>query len=243
MAENAAWQLEDFVDSLVVELDRTRETLAVKAINNPLSYTVKEVALDLNIFPTFDGDRVSFVTAQPGQQGSSKVSIQLNSITDQQIRATTKAPIARKGDLALKDMPVAKATRQKLERLGVSSVDDLKQIQQRNVDLKRVTDDVDYSSLANQINQGRRADSPPVISGVSVSTSDGHPALVVRGQRLAIDQSFPPVAVVNQRLAEVLAARPDEVRIGLPRTHRLGRDNELILTFDPYAVVRLNLRT
>ena len=65
MAENAAWKLEDFVDSLVVELDKTRETLAVKAINKPLSYTVKEVALDLNTFPTYDGDRVSFVTAQP----------------------------------------------------------------------------------------------------------------------------------------------------------------------------------
>ena len=46
--ENTAWQLEDFVDSLVVELDKTRETLAVKAINKPLSYTVKELALDLN---------------------------------------------------------------------------------------------------------------------------------------------------------------------------------------------------
>ena len=54
--ENVAWQLEDFVDSLVVELDKTRETLAVKAINKPLSYTVKEVALDLNIFPAYDGD-------------------------------------------------------------------------------------------------------------------------------------------------------------------------------------------
>jgi hypothetical protein len=244
VAENTAWQLEDFVDSLVVELDKTRETLAVKAINRPLSYTVKEVALDLNIFPTFDGDKVSFVTAQPGQQGSSKVSIQLNSITDQQIRATTKAPVMRKGDMAIKDMPVAKATKQKLERLGVSSVDDLKQIQQRNVDLKRVTDDnIDYSGLANQINQARRADSPPIVSGVSVSTSDGRPALVVRGQRLAVDQSFPPVAVVNQRLAEVQAAGPEEVRIGLSRAHPLGRDNELILTFDPYAVVRLNLRT
>jgi hypothetical protein len=91
-AENTSWQLEDFVDSLVVELDKTRETLAVKAVNKPLSYTVKEVALDLNIFPTYDGDQVTFITAQPGQQGSSKVSIQLGSITDQQVRATTKLP-------------------------------------------------------------------------------------------------------------------------------------------------------
>src|SRR5829696_1156624 len=93
--DNTGWQLEDFVDSLVVELDKTRETLAVKAINKPLSYTVKEMTLDLNIFPSYDGDRVKFITAQPGQQGASKVTIQLGSITDQQVRATTKVPSAK----------------------------------------------------------------------------------------------------------------------------------------------------
>src|ERR1044072_1571096 len=96
-AENIAWQLEDFVDSLVVELDKTREPLAVKAINKPLTYTVKEVALDLNTFPTYDGDRVSFVTAQPGQEGSSKITIQLGSITDQQVRATGQATTSTTG--------------------------------------------------------------------------------------------------------------------------------------------------
>src|SRR5437868_5355330 len=135
-SENTAWQLEDFVDSLVVELDKTRETLAVKAINKPLSYTVKEVALDLNTFPTYDGDRVSFVTAQPGQQGSSKITIQLGSITDQQVRATAKAPTTTKGDLAIDRIPVDKATKDKLRRIGVTTVGDLKQVEQHNVDLK-----------------------------------------------------------------------------------------------------------
>ena len=178
VAENTAWQLEDFVDSLVVELDKTRETLAVKAINKPLSYTVKEVALDLNIFPTYDGDEVSFVTAQPGQQGASKVTIQLGSITDQQVRATTKAPRARQG--RHRDRRHRRSTRRrrsKLRKLGVSSVDDLKQIEQHNVDLKQVTDnDIDYSSLANQINKSRGADSAAASShGVSLSMSDGRP--------------------------------------------------------------------
>src|SRR5918911_2851472 len=93
--ENTEWQLEDFVDSLVIDLDKTRETLAVKSINMPLSYTVKELALDLNIFPSYDGDRVKFITAQPGQQGASKVTIQLGSITDQQVRATSKTPTTK----------------------------------------------------------------------------------------------------------------------------------------------------
>src|SRR6185295_1095076 len=116
-AENTAWQLEDFVDSLVVELDKTRETLAVKAINKPLSYTVRDMALELNIFPSYDGDQVKFVTAQPGQSGASKVTIQLSSITDQQVRATTKVPSA-KGDVDLRQIDVDRSTKKQLRKLG-----------------------------------------------------------------------------------------------------------------------------
>ena len=243
MAENAAWKLEDFVDSLVVELDKTRETLAVKAINKALSYTVKDLALDLNAFPTYDGDRVSFVTAQPGQEGSSKVTIQLGSITDQQVRATTKTPTSSRGDVRLDDIPIDKATKDKLRRIGVNSSGDLKQIEQRHVDLKQVTgNDIDYSSLANQINQARRNDAPPQVSGVSLSMSDDRPCLIVKGDRLAVDRAFPPVAVVNERLAQIQSADANEVRVLLEPVHRLGADNELILTFDPFAVVRLNVR-
>src|SRR5215831_7794042 len=95
--ENTAWALEDFVDSLVVELDKTRETLEVK-----------------------------FITAQPGQQGASKVTIQLGSITDQQVRATSKVP-AVKGDTKIDEIPVDKNTKKKLRKLGITSVDDLHQ--------------------------------------------------------------------------------------------------------------------
>ena len=243
MAENAAWKLEDFVDSLVVELDKTRETLAVKAINKPLSYTVKEVALDLNTFPTYDGDRVSFVTAQPGQEGSSKITIQLGSITDQQVRATAKAPTTAKGDLPIDQIPVDRTTKEKLRRIGVNSVGDLKQVEQHHVDLKQVTgDDIDYTSLANQIGKAQRNQTPPRISGVSLSLSDEGPCLVLTGKHLAIDESFPPVAVVNDELARVRSAGPDEVRVELEREHELRPENEVILTFDPFAVVRLNVR-
>src|SRR5215468_7007939 len=131
--ENTAWALEDFVDSLVVELDKTRETLAVKAINKPLSYTVKEVALDLNIFPSYDGDEIKFITAQPGQQGASKVTIQLGSITDQQVRATSKIPTG-KGDTKIDEIPVDKTTKKKLRKLGITSVGDLKQVEKKNAD-------------------------------------------------------------------------------------------------------------
>lgn len=241
--ENIAWQLEDFVDSLVVELDKARETLAVKAINKPLTYTVKDVALDLNIFPAYDGDVVRFVTAQPGQQGASKVTIQLGSITDQQVRATTKPPVAQ-DDVKLDTIDVDKETKKKLRRLGINSADDLKQVEQKNVDLKQAADaDIDYSALANKIRQSRRSSNPPQVAAVSLSEDEaGGPCLVVRGKNLAVDPTFRPVAVINEALADVLASSHNEMTIRLTREHRLAEDNELIMTFDPYAVVRVNVK-
>jgi hypothetical protein len=240
---NAAWQLEDFVDSLVVELDKTRETLAVKAINKPLSYTVKEVSLDLNTFPSYDGDQVTFVTAQPGEEGASQVSIQLNSITDQQVRATTKVPVAG-SDVPLEELDVDKATKTKLRRLGVSSVDDLKQIEEKRVDLRRVSDnEIDYTKLANQIRKARRGDAPPRVMGVSLSLDqDRNRCLVVSGENLAVDPAFQPVAVVNKRLADVLSSSDSELRVRLDSRHRFRDANEVVVTFDPFAVVKVNVR-
>jgi hypothetical protein len=240
---NTAWQLEDFVDSLVVELDKTRETLAVKAINKPLSYTVKEVALDLNIFPSYDGDQVTFVTAQPGQQGASKVTIQLGSITDQQVRATSKPPSSRT-DTSIDQIDVDKATRKKLRKLGVNSVEDLKEIEQKNVDLEKVADNtVDYRVLANQIQKSRRGKTPPRITSMSLSGDDAaRPRLVIRGDNLAVDPSFHPVAVVNNTLADVLSSDAEHLQLQINPSHRLGGDNELVLTFDPFAVVKVNVK-
>jgi hypothetical protein len=241
--ENTAWQLEDFVDSLVVELDKTRETLAVKAINKPLSYTVKELALDLNIFPSYDGDQVRFITAQPGQSGASKVTIQLGSITDQQVRATTKVP-GVKSDVNIDEIGVDKTTRKRLRTLGVNSIDDLKAIERKNVDIRKVSDnEIDYRDLANQIQKARRNQSPPKVTAVSLTKDeDDTPCLLVQGERLAIDPAFRPVAVVNQTLAEVKSSSDTALTIQLTRDHRFSGNNEVILTFDPFSIIKVNVK-
>lgn len=243
MAENTAWQLEELVDSLVVDLGRTRETLAIRALTTPLDYTVKEVALDLNIFPSYDGDRVTFVTAQPGQEGASKVTIQLGSITDQQVRATSKTPGA-KNDVTIDEIPIDKATKKQLRKLGVSSVGDLKQIEKKNVDLKKVTDNaIDYTALANQIQKSKRDQVPPRVKGVTLSVDENEePYLLITGENLAIDPKFQPVAVVNQTLAGVMSCSPAEVKIRVTDEHALAKNNEVILTFDPFALVKLNVK-
>ena len=241
--QNTAWNLEDFVDSLVVELDKTRETLAIKAINKPLTYTVKEMAMDINIFPTFDGDQVRFVTAQPGQTGASKVTIQLGSITDQQVRATTKVPGLKK-DIQIGDIDVDKNTKKQLRKMGVTSVEDLKQVENKNVDIQKAGDNtIDYTQLANQIQKTRRNLNPPSVRSVSLSMNDDKiPVLVIAGKNLAVHSRFTPVAVVNRQLAEVLSHDEEEIRIQLGKQHLVADTNELVLTFDPFAVMKLNVK-
>ena len=41
------WKLESFLDSLIVELDRAQDTLSVKGVTRRLTYTVRDVAVDL----------------------------------------------------------------------------------------------------------------------------------------------------------------------------------------------------
>jgi hypothetical protein len=241
--ENTAWQLEDFVDSLVVDLDKTRETLAVKTINKPLSYTVGQLSLDLNIFPTYDGDRVKFTTAQPGQEGASKVTIQLGSITDQQVRATSKMPTS-KNDVNLDRMDLDNKTKKELRKLGVSSVADLQQIEKKNVDLQKVSDDaIDYKDLANKIQKSRRDQAPPRVSAAAFSVDESNaPLLSIRGKNLHLDPGFKPVAIVNNTLAEIVSSGPAGVAIRLGKEHALSSDNEVIMTFDPYAVMKINVK-
>jgi hypothetical protein len=240
--DNRGWRLESFVDSLVVELDKTRETLAVKSINRPLTYSVKDVALELQIFPTYDGDTVEFRTAQAGQSGASKLSIQLASITDQQVRATSKPP-PKKGSVDLDTAVVDPATKKELRRLGVTSVDDLEQIEKRDVDLGKVSPDaaVDYKNLANLIRKSRR--SPPQVHTASLTrSSTGERLLRLRGKNLAVSKSHTPVAVLNGRLRDVVEQGTGDLAIALGDAEALGPENELILTLDPYCVVRVNVR-
>ncbi|MBS3913271.1 MAG: hypothetical protein KG003_02140 [Bacteroidetes bacterium] len=240
--ENKYWNLEDFVDSLVVELDKTRETLAVKAINKPLSYSVKDLSLDLNTFPTYDGDKVTFITAQPGQQGSSKLTLQLGSITDQQVRATSK-PVALNSETKIDEIDVDAKTKKQLRKIGVNSVEDLKMIEDKNVDVKKATDNnVDYKSLANLIQKNKRSKTPPVVKSVSMSLENPkQPQMIVKGLNLSTSSTFKPVAVINNQLAEVITSNAQEITIAIDPKSPIRTQNEVILTVDPYAVFKFNL--
>jgi hypothetical protein len=242
---NQAWALENFLDSLILELDRAQDTLAVKGVTRPLTYTVKDVSLDLQAFPNYDGEKVRFTTAQPGEEGSSRLTIELGSITDRVIREVTRGPISA-DDVSLEEVETLdENTKRKLEKIGVHSASDLERVAARKVDLKAATgSEVDYSDLANAIKKSRRRRASPQIDDVSWSRGDTTSRLGIDGKNLAMAQSADefPMAVLNGETVVVASADASSVVLSVPTDLLHDGPNRLELALDQYAVVTLEVR-
>lgn len=241
---NRPWNLGAFLDSLVVELDRARDTLAVKALTRPLSYSVQDVGMEVQVFPQYDGDQVRFVTAQPGEEGASGLKIQLGSITSRGIKETTSEPPTR-DDVAIDQVEgIDEDAKASLRKLGVKSLRDLERMEERNVNIEQVTGSkVDYGALANVINRARRRAAPPKVTNVGVAQGAEGPLLAIRGDRLDIAPSLAefPVARLNGARVGIATSSPNEVQLAVdPRALR-GRRSRLEVALDPFAVVSMEL--
>jgi hypothetical protein len=263
---NQAWNLESFLDSLIVELDRAQDTLSFKGITRRLTYTVKDVGLDLQIFPQYDGRKVKFVTAQPGDAGASKISIQLGSISDRQIKETTNEPPG-KDDITLDSVDGLDDTvKDSLRKVGVNSAGDLERIERKNVDVETIVKGrpssdgakpgVDYGNLARLIQKAKRTRQfAPRVLGVELETDAGRRVLTVHGRNLALDtghsggwglslaerQDF-PTAVLDDQPLEVLSASDKTLRLGLPRGLSAQQPALLKVALDPYALISLEIK-
>jgi hypothetical protein len=241
---NRPWNLESFLDSLIVELDKARDTLALKAVTRPLSYSVQDVGLEVQVFPQYDGSEVRFVTAEPGQSGASGLKIQLGSITSRGIAETTSAPVT-KDDISIESLEgVDPETKAELRKVGVKSVRDIERMEERNVDLDKATDSkLDYGALAGVINKARRRKVAPTVTKVAMSTAQGEPVLSIEGRYLDIARSLPqyPVARIDGERVDVVRSSPTMVALRVD-PERLGSgERRLELALDPFAVVSMNL--
>jgi hypothetical protein len=241
---NRPWNLEAFVDSLIVELDKARDTLGVKRYTRPLSYGVQGAELQLQIFPQFDGEQVKFLTAQPGQEGASALKIQLGSLSARSIKETTAEPITR-DDVAIDQLDdIDEEAKASLRKLGIKSAKDIERVEERNVDLEKVSDKkLDYSSLANIINKAKRRQVAPTVSNVGVSQAEGKPVLHLSGDNLVLTESLPefPIALLDGKRVDVVGASDRHLELKVDPRRLAGRTSKLEIALDPFAVLSMDL--
>ena len=242
---NVSWNLESFIDALVVELDKARETLAVKSLNKSLTYTVKDMALDLQIFPSFDGEQVKFVTAKPGEDGASKITLKLDSITDQVVRATSKG-IPQKGDVSLDTIGLDDDTEKSLRKIGVTSVKELQELEKKEVDIDKLSKKkIDFGKLSNLIQKKKRDNAPPQVNKTSMakSAAAGNTMLTLEGKNLAVNQHFQPVVALNNIPVKVLHFDENRITVELSNEQLQMGTLPLVVIPDEYAVFRINIKS
>ncbi len=258
---NRNWNLETFLDHFILELDKARDTLSVKGINKPLTYAVKDVSLDLQIFPEFSGDEVLFKTAKSGETGASKLSIQLGSITDRQIRQTTKEPL-KEEDIAIDLLDEVDADVKKdLQKIGVTSSRDIENLEKRNINLADVSKGRfknTYQELAGKLKQLKnirqrhsraksqqlkRSEFPPEIKQVTLNKAEaGLVNMAIKGKNLAMVPSFQTMAFVNDSPVKILYKDAQSMKIQLNVDLLQSRGSEVKLILDPYTIVRFELK-
>ena len=251
MAETAKqyWPLEGFLDALILELDRAQDTLAVKGLTRKLTYTVKDLALDLHIFPDYrDGD-LRFANARPGEDGASRISFQLGSITDRQIRDSANQPTTRDDVTIAEIEDLDPKVKRSLQKVGVTRASDLERIRREDVDLGKVIEEktgggakVDYANLANLINKTKRSSRGPSVFSLSARPDGDAIALHLSGHELAIGAGVRPAARLNGEAVEVSEARRDRLVLRARKGLLRSGDNRLLVALDPHAVIRLSVK-
>lgn len=259
-APNRPWQLESFLDSVILDLDRAVDALAVKKDNVRMTYTVQDLSLALQVFPVYDSGAVRFVTARPGEQGASTVSVQLGSIRDAQIREIARAAPTR-DDIPL-DLPdIDPGERRELEKLGLRSADDVRRtVEEDNVDLDRLTGGrVNYGKLAQVLRRARRTGpEAPLVDSTRFQAAEvrGLGVLALSGRRLAPAAGSPPgyprATVGRRRVPARVSAEGRRLYVAVPYVpfdraaadfDRAAADAQTVtVELDPYAQLTLRLR-
>jgi hypothetical protein len=242
---NRSWNLKSFMDSLIVELDRAQDALGVKGLTRPVTYTVKDVDVDLRCFPQFDGRQVSFMTAQPGEDGSSSLRFSLGSISAGAIRDSAPPP-PEADDVTIDGLDdLDDDAKEALATVGVRTGRDLQRIAGRGVDLKSATGNKapDYSDLAALITKAHRRRIAPVVDSAQLSVEDRNLVLHVDGSNLAVASSRGfPYALLDGDPRPVREAGPDRVSLDVPGYRPTGRPSRLTLALDPLTVITMELQ-
>jgi hypothetical protein len=120
--------VQDFLEAITSQLDRTQDALSLKAVNRPLTYAIRDFSLSLQVFVEMDDEGVvRFRSAGPNETGASTVSVGFTTITRTMIRENT-VDIAESQGPTLNDAGLAPAEQRQLERLGVRNVAQLRRL-------------------------------------------------------------------------------------------------------------------
>lgn len=82
MIQANSYPIEEFLETITVQLDKAQGALRLKAANRPLAFALKDFELDLKVFVEMDADaQIRFRLSAANETGASTVKIGFTTIT------------------------------------------------------------------------------------------------------------------------------------------------------------------
>ncbi|MDJ0994556.1 MAG: hypothetical protein QNI90_13350 [Dinoroseobacter sp.] len=119
MTASAAAPIEDFLEAITAQLDKTQDSLRLKAVNRPLTFALKDFTIDLSVFVEMDPDGiVRLRPSGPNEAGASTIHIGFTTITRTMIEENTISMELAQSP-GLEEAELAPEESLRLQRLGV----------------------------------------------------------------------------------------------------------------------------
>ncbi|MEA2588132.1 MAG: hypothetical protein QOH66_1059 [Actinomycetota bacterium] len=243
MPGEGTYLVEEFLQAVASQLDRTQDALAFKAVNRPLTYAIKEFNLQLQVFVEMDPEgNVRLRGSAPNETGASTMTIGFTTITRPMIEENTISLAATRSP-SLAEAGFAPAERQRLERLGVRNTSQLRRLGSSTGAsvMSRLTEiPVMRLRAALQLQQ-------PAVTGIHAAGPDGdgtaarptrpHPSFPSPGPDDREQDQAP--ASPQPGLADRLRHAPHTIRLG-PDASRIHLVGTSLATEDGWPEVTLD---
>jgi len=156
MVRASSYPVEDFLEAITAQLDKTQDALRLKAINRPLTFALKDFELDLKVFVEMDADgQIRFRPSGPNEAGASTVRIGFTTITRPMIEENTIS-LEQTQSPTLDEVGLEPQEQKRLERLGVRNAVQLRRLEEQAGDntLSRMSG-VNLAKLRQVLQLGR----------------------------------------------------------------------------------------
>jgi hypothetical protein len=126
--------IEEFIQALTTQLDRTQAAMALKArnMNLPLTFAVKDITLDLRSHIDVIGSQIRIRPADPGEREASIIRLALTTITRPMIEENATEYRIAPGDVSIKEALSDELTedeQRRLEWAGVHTISQLERLE------------------------------------------------------------------------------------------------------------------
>jgi len=239
----AGFLVEDFLDAVSAQLDRTQDALAAKAKVRPMTFALRQFAIDLQVFVSMGPDgNVRLRSAAPGETGASTLKLDFTTITRPMIEENTVS-LAMAQSPTLAEVGLKPEEQQQLERVGVRTVAQLQALRASGAGIdgiSRLTGGIPVDRLREALRFGRpqvyhvapvgpgpapegpstpapapAPAAPPEPTHPVVSITPGTHSVLLAGRGF-LTHGVPPTALLNGRPLATETAEDDRLVVKLP---------------------------